>query len=196
MDYSCVVFLYVTVTSSRKIPSRTEPRKTIIAKLRGMWLSWLLWILRPALLRLVRLAWVLWDRFTRRCNHRIRIYTERQKKLITSSERRSLQFTALELIIFGHRKKFHSPYPTHLKHKGLLESKLRKSSKITRAHKKITETTPPGSRVCGQKPMRGYITRFRIWMNSYWMFGISGFSWWFSVIFCECVSFTYQTYLW
>ena len=30
-------------------------------------------------------------------------YTERDKKLITSSERRSLKSTASELIIFGHR---------------------------------------------------------------------------------------------
>ena len=30
-------------------------------------------------------------------------YTERQKKLITSSERRSLKFTQSKLIIFGHR---------------------------------------------------------------------------------------------
>ena len=41
-------------------------------------------------------------------------YTERQMKLITSSERRSLKSTASKLIIFRHRS-YGSAYEAHLK---------------------------------------------------------------------------------
>ena len=87
------------------------------------------------------------------------IYTERQKKLITSSERHSLKSTASELIIFGHRLAIHVVILIkHIyKNKSLLESKRRKIwwNRKRSIFKNHRNCSPLESGVCRrQKPVR------------------------------------------
>ena len=65
------------------------------------------------------------------------IYTERQKKLITSSERRSLKSIASKLIIFGRRFISHdsSLHEAHLKNqREAFVKKERNGGEISKGH--------------------------------------------------------------
>ena len=116
-------------------------------------------------------------------------YTERQKKLITSSERHSLKSKASEWIIFGHSlaivllTKHISKTNVWLSQKGV------NWGEIARGHfSKITDTArlPATELGTDKSQYGGYITRHWNWMNSYWMFWIGGLSWRFSVSsFCD-----------
>ena len=98
------------------------------------------------------------------------IYTERQKKLITSSERHTLKSKTLKLIIIRHKLAIkHISKNLHLE--GSKMNKIRwncKRSVFKKSQKLLASRVRTSS------------TRLLNWMNSYWMFWIGGLSWRFS----------------
>ena len=56
-------------------------------------------LLKKMVIKCIHIAWKNSLPFV----YNLQVYTERQKKLITSSGRRSLKSTASKLIIFGHK---------------------------------------------------------------------------------------------
>ena len=80
--------------------------------------------------------------------NQICLYTERQKKLITSSGRRSLKSTASKLIIFGHKEALILLNKNIRKKQDILASKRRKYGLITKGNfSKIAETAHRASSV-------------------------------------------------
>ena len=126
-----------------------------------------------------------WNRYTSHPQ-----YAERQKKIIASSERHSLNSKALKWLIIGHRLAIVLLTKHISKNKHLLESKRCKCSEIARGHvKKKTEIAHlPGMRFGTDKSQySSCITRHWNWMNSYWMFWkgafCEGYQWALSVNF-------------
>ena len=105
------------------------------------------------------------------------MYTERQKKRITSSEWHSLKSTASKWFIFGHRlgKFILNKHILKKKKKVYFIQRGDKCNGIARGKfSKITETAClSGWEFEADKSGYGiYVTRHWTWMNSYWMFWI------------------------
>ena len=102
--------------------------------------------------------------------------TERQKKLITSSEWHSLKSTASKWFIFGHRLgKFILNKHNHLEKKVYFNQRGDKCDEIARGQfSKITEIAclSGWEFEADNSPYGVYLTRHWNWMNSYWMFWI------------------------
>ena len=106
--------------------------------------------------------------------NKFRNYTERQKKLITSSEWHSLKSTASKWFIFGHSLgKF--TLNKHQKEEVYFNQRGDKCDESARGQfSKITETAclSGWEFEADNSPYGVYVTRHWIWMNSYWMFWI------------------------
>ena len=111
------------------------------------------------------------------------MYTERQKKLITSSERHTLKSTAFKWIIIGHRLAI-ILLTKHIKKNTFAwvkKNTIRWNCKRS-FFKTHINCSPPGHRArLDNSQYGGYITRLWNWMNSYWMFSKGSLSWRFSV---------------
>ena len=110
-----------------------------------------------------------------------RSYTERQKKLISSSERHSLKSTPSKLIIFGHRlaiviliKLIKHIYLKNIYNKLAWVKKDKFGEIASGQFSNITETARLSAWEFGADKSRygGYITRLWNQMNNYWLFWI------------------------
>ena len=126
-------------------------------------------------------------------------YTERQNKLITSSEQHALKSKALKWIMIGDRLALVLLTKYISKNKRLIESekiKIRWIHKMSFV-KNHRNCSPPAHRALhGQyvyyTQYGGYITHHWNWMNSYSMFRIGMLSWRFSVSsFCDLLKMTF-----
>ena len=97
------------------------------------------------------------------------IYTERQKKFITSSECHSLKSTASKWFLFGHRLgKFKKQKFTSIKEEmNAMKSQRGQFSKITE-----TACLSGWEFEADNSPYGVYVTCHWNWMNSYWMLWI------------------------
>ena len=112
-------------------------------------------------------------------------YTERQKKLITSSEsERHFKIQSIKMNHNWAQISYSTPYQKHLKKQTLDWVRRGHFSKITENCSELgTDNSQYG----------GYIIRLWNWMNSYWMLWTGGLSWRFSASsFCDFFKMTFN----